>query len=129
LDRPGVDTAVATLVGFGAVSLISGFMVYGFSKLAVDVANDIHNELSRLNEKTADHTKLLASLANTAADTVPGSAGAGRSGVRNLSTYQPGERRCGPALFPGGCGGCVWRNGKGFPRPEAKPSRLISGSP
>jgi len=29
LDRPGVDTTVATLIGFGAVSLISGFLVYG----------------------------------------------------------------------------------------------------
>ena len=67
LDRPGVDTAIASLIGFGAVSLISGFIVYGFSKVAVDAANDIRLTAERATvqiKKTTDQTRLLASIAN-----------------------------------------------------------------
>jgi hypothetical protein len=67
LDRPGVDTALVSLIGLGAVSLVSGFIVYGFSKLAVDAANDIRLAVEKTTvqiEKTTDQTRLLASIAN-----------------------------------------------------------------
>ena len=57
------------MIGLGLVAV--GVIINGLIKLAIDVANDIHTELSTLNEKTAVHTKLLASLANTATNDVP----------------------------------------------------------
>lgn len=67
LDRPGVDTVLVTLIGVGAASLISGFIVYGFSKLAVDAANNIRIVAEKASvqiQKTSDQTRLLASIAN-----------------------------------------------------------------
>ena len=56
------------MIGLGLVAV--GIIINGLIKLAIGVANDIHTELSSLNEKTAVHTKLLASLANTATNDV-----------------------------------------------------------
>ena len=53
------------LIGVGVLAV--GITVYGLVGLAVSVANDVHVELSHLNEKTGVHTRLLAAVANTAA--------------------------------------------------------------
>jgi hypothetical protein len=54
------------LVWLGIGLVIWGVIVNGLIRLAVNVANDVHDELSELNEKTSTHTRLLASLANSA---------------------------------------------------------------
>ena len=58
--------AAIVLVWLGIGLVIWGVIVNGLIRLAVNVANDVHDELSELNEKTSTHTRLLASLANSA---------------------------------------------------------------
>ena len=53
------------LIGVGVLAV--GITIYGLVGLAVHVANDLHVELSHLNEKAGVHTQLLAALANAAA--------------------------------------------------------------
>jgi len=67
LNRPGVLATIGIFLSFGAASLISGFLVYRLSKLAVDAANDVRLLVARVtvrHEKTSDETRLFANIAN-----------------------------------------------------------------
>jgi len=64
-DPKAIESAIIW-TGVGVGVFIQGLIVNGLIRLAVSVANDIHNGLSTVNGTMSVHTRLLASAANAA---------------------------------------------------------------
>jgi hypothetical protein len=66
LDNPNTVSTGFILIGSAVGFFIEGVIVRGLIRLAVDVANDIHDGLALLHDKMPTQTRLLAALANAA---------------------------------------------------------------
>lgn len=64
-DPKTIESAIIW-IGVGVGIFVQGLIINGLIRLAVNVANDIHDGLSTVNDTMSVHTRLLASVANAA---------------------------------------------------------------